>query len=228
MMHKHIYDKDGNQLCCTPQEKKVNDKAAKGIAARKVVNTSAVATATHQHKALKPASAHDHSHEHGDDHDHAHHTGGNHLKMFLPAILSLALMMAAIVMDNWLPQVWFNNRICLLWYIAAYIPVGFPVVKDAFKSIARGEIFSEFLLMSIATIGAFAIGEYPEGVAVMLFYSVGEIFQAMAVRRAKGNISKLLDQRSNCFRQWPAENYESGKCSHRRYCTIEARGKAGA
>lgn len=194
-MHKHIYDKDGNQLCCTPQEKKVNDKAAKGIAARKVVNTSAVATATHQHKALKPASAHDHSHEHGDDHDHAHHTGGNHLKMFLPAILSLALMMVAIVMDNWLPQAWFNNRIRLLWYIAAYIPVGFPVVKDAFKSIARGEIFSEFLLMSIATIGAFAIGEYPEGVAVMLFYSVGEIFQAMAVRRAKGNISKLLDQR---------------------------------
>src|SRR5690606_31486628 len=58
-----------------------------------------------------------------------------------------------------------------------------------------GDVFSEFFLMSIATIGAFAIGEYPEGVAVMLFYSVGEVFQTLAVQRAKGNIAKLLDQR---------------------------------
>ena len=59
----------------------------------------------------------------------------------------------------------------------------------------KGEIFSEFLLMSIATIGAFAIGEYPEGVAVMLFYAIGEIFQTLAVTRAKANIKTLLDQR---------------------------------
>jgi Cd2+/Zn2+-exporting ATPase len=62
-------------------------------------------------------------------------------------------------------------------------------------SIGKGEIFSEFLLMSIATIGAFAIGEYPEGVAVMLFYAVGEVFQTLAVKRAKANIKTLLDQR---------------------------------
>jgi len=77
----------------------------------------------------------------------------------------------------------------------AYIPVGFPVIKEAVESIAKGEIFSEFLLMSIATIGAFAIGEYPEGVAVMLFYAVGEVFQTLAVKRAKANIKSLLDQR---------------------------------
>jgi Cd2+/Zn2+-exporting ATPase len=71
----------------------------------------------------------------------------------------------------------------------------FPVIKEAFESIAKGEIFSEFLLMSIATIGAFAIGEYPEGVAVMLFYAVGEVFQTLAVKRAKANIKSLLDQR---------------------------------
>src|SRR5690606_34003429 len=59
----------------------------------------------------------------------------------------------------------------------------------------KGEIFSEFFLMGIATIGAFAIGEYPEGVAVMLFYAVGEVFQTMAVSRAKTNIKSLLDQR---------------------------------
>src|SRR5690606_26617061 len=62
-------------------------------------------------------------------------------------------------------------------------------------SISKGEVFSEFFLMGIATIGAFAIGEYPEGVAVMLFYSVGEIFQTLAVSRAKTNIKSLLDQR---------------------------------
>jgi Cd2+/Zn2+-exporting ATPase len=73
--------------------------------------------------------------------------------------------------------------------------VGFPVVKEAFESIRKGEIFSEFLLMSIATIGAFAIGQYPEGVAVMLFYAIGELFQTLAVKRAKANIKSLLDQR---------------------------------
>jgi Cd2+/Zn2+-exporting ATPase len=68
-------------------------------------------------------------------------------------------------------------------------------IKEAFESIGKGEVFSEFLLMSIATIGAFAIGEYPEGVAVMLFYAVGEVFQTLAVKRAKANIKTLLDQR---------------------------------
>ncbi|MDC1324532.1 heavy metal translocating P-type ATPase, partial [Flavobacteriaceae bacterium] len=78
---------------------------------------------------------------------------------------------------------------------AAYFPVGYPVIKEAFKNLKKGEIFTEFFLMSIATIGAFAIGEYPEGVAVMLFYAVGELFQGAAVRRAKNNITALLDVR---------------------------------
>ena len=77
----------------------------------------------------------------------------------------------------------------------AYAPVGLPVIKEAIESISKGEIFSEFLLMCIATIGAFAIGQYPEAVAVMLFYAVGEVFQTLAVKRAKANIKTLLDQR---------------------------------
>ncbi|WP_445915274.1 heavy metal translocating P-type ATPase, partial [Flavobacterium sp.] len=81
------------------------------------------------------------------------------------------------------------------WYVAAYLPVGLPVIKEAIQSIRKSDVFSEFLLMSIATIGAFAIGEYPEGVAVMLFYAIGEIFQSLAVQRAKRNIKSLLDQR---------------------------------
>jgi Cd2+/Zn2+-exporting ATPase len=115
--------------------------------------------------------------------------------MFLPAIISFVLLMVAIGFDNYFPQSWFTGWVRIIWYVVAYAPVGFPVIKEAFVAIKKGEIFSEFLLMSIATIGAFAIAEFPEGVAVMLFYAVGEVFQTLAVQRAKANIKALLDQR---------------------------------
>jgi Cd2+/Zn2+-exporting ATPase len=115
--------------------------------------------------------------------------------MFLPSIISLVLLLIAIYLDNYLKPDWFTDWVRIIWYVVAYVPVGVPVLKEAFESIAKGEIFSEFLLMGIATIGAFAIGEYPEAVAVMLFYAVGEVFQTLAVKRAKANIKSLLDQR---------------------------------
>ncbi len=160
MEHKHIYDKDGKQLCCT-QEEKINQLAEK----------------------------------HSVEDEHQHTESQSTFRMFLPAIISLALLLIAIVFDNYITQSWFTGYVRIAWYIVAYIPVGFPVLKEAFESISKGEIFSEFLLMSIATIGAFAIGEYPEGVAVMLFYAIGEVFQTLAVKRAKANIKTLLDQR---------------------------------
>lgn len=83
----------------------------------------------------------------------------------------------------------------LIWYIVAYLPVGLPVMKEAWESIKDKDYFSEFTLMFVATLGAFYIGEYPEGVAVMLFYSVGELFQEKAVDKAKRNIGALLDVR---------------------------------
>lgn len=83
------------------------------------------------------------------------------------------------------------------WYIVAYLPIGLPILKTGWKSIRKGDVFTEFFLMSIATIGAFVIGEYPEGVAVMLFYTVGELFQHAAVDKARGNIKALLDARPN-------------------------------
>lgn len=107
----------------------------------------------------------------------------------------MVLLLIAIALDNFLPQTWFTGWVRITWYAVAYFPVGFPVLKESFESIRKGEIFSEFLLMSIATIGAFAIGEYPEGVAVMLFCAIGEVFQTLAVKRAKANIKSLLDQR---------------------------------
>ncbi len=136
------------------------------------------------------------SEHHSDGHDHNHsNQEKSTFQMFLPAIMSLVLLMFAIGLDNYFTPSWFTGYIRIGWYILAYIPVGFPVIKDAFESIKKGDIFSEFLLMSIATIGAFAIAEFPEGVAVMLFYAIGEIFQALAVKRAKANIKTLLDQR---------------------------------
>ena len=103
--------------------------------------------------------------------------------------------MTGISFDYWLKPDWFSGLIRFVFYLVAYIPVGFPVMKEALHSFRYSDFFSEFLLMSIATIGAFAIGEYPEGVAVMLFYSVGEIFQTLAVEKAQKNIKNLLDQR---------------------------------
>lgn len=93
-------------------------------------------------------------------------------------------------------QSFFDNQwIELAWFIAAYLPVGVPVLKEAWEAMREKDVFSEFTLMGIATIGAFFIGEYPEGVAVMLFYSVGELFRMSAVNRAQRSIGALLDVR---------------------------------
>lgn len=177
--HKHTYDAQGKMTCCT-QEEKIYTKAG----AKELVKG--------HHK--NDGHNHDHSDDDGHDHSHSGDTD-NVFKMFLPAIISLALLLAGIAMDNWFPQTWFTDWVRIIWYVVAYAPVGLPVLKEAVESIRKGEIFSEFFLMGIATIGAFAIGEYPEGVAVMLFYAVGEVFQTMAVSRAKSNIKSLLDQR---------------------------------
>ncbi|MGZ5196470.1 MAG: HAD-IC family P-type ATPase, partial [Kaistella sp.] len=139
---------------------------------------------------------HDHN-RHGDHgHDHSHdNTSQTVFQLFLPAGISFILLAAGLLLDYWLKPDWFTGWIQIALYLLAYLPVGFPVIKEAFLSIRHGDFFSEFLLMTIATVGAFAIGEYPEGVAVMLFYSVGEVFQTMAVQKAKLNIKTLLDQR---------------------------------
>lgn len=89
----------------------------------------------------------------------------------------------------------FSNSIELVLYLISYVLVGGEVVLGALRNIRRGQVFDENFLMGIATIGAFAIGEYPEGVAVMLFYQVGEIFQDMAVNRSRKSISALMDIR---------------------------------
>ncbi|AWK05532.1 cadmium-translocating P-type ATPase [Flavobacterium crocinum] len=141
----------------------------------------------------EPVHTENDGHDHG--HDHEHNTERSWFKLFLPAIISFVLLLIGIVFDNYVPQSWFTGYVRAIWYAIAYLPVGLPVLKEAYESIVKGDVFSEFFLMCIATIGAFAIGEYPEGVAVMLFYTIGETFQGMAVTRAKSSIKNLLDQR---------------------------------
>lgn len=86
----------------------------------------------------------------------------------------------------------FQNWLELTIFLISYIIVGGNVFFRAVKSNARGQVFTEHFLMSIASIGAFFVGEYPEGVAVMLFYLVSELFQDMAVNRSRKSISALI------------------------------------
>ena len=140
---------------------------------------------------------HSGEHNHNDGHSHSSPEQLSNLRTYLPAIFSFVILIAGIAIDYFDVPPFFKGWIRIVWYTAAYIPVGLPVIKEGWNSIKNGDFFTEFLLMSIATLGAFAIGEYPEGVAVMLFYAVGELFQSAAVKRAKGNIKALLDVRPN-------------------------------
>ena len=143
-----------------------------------------------------------HHHEHHEEECHSHGcsccSDGHHeqeheeeISWWKPA-LSLAMLLAGIVMSA-MGLTWFQNQwVRLLWYVAAWLPTGLGVLREAVEEAREGEVFSEFLLMSVASIGAFAIGEYPEAVAVMALYCIGEALQDHAVSRARGNIQSLI------------------------------------
>ena len=148
---------------------------------------------------------HDHAPAHDEDHaghdhdpgeldlgDDEHDHGPTEQSPYLVPGISFALLLAGIALDYYKVD-FFSGYVRLAWYGLAFVLVGWKVVKAAVLSIPSGNIFNEFLLMSLATLGAFAIGEYPEGVAVMLFYTVGELFQDAAVNRAKRSIRALLE-----------------------------------
>ncbi len=164
--HIHQYDSNGKQICCSLEEK-IDAKTPPPL-----VNT---------------AHSTDDNHEHSQEAESA-------WKLYLPAIISFVLLISGIILDN-NEAPFFQGWVRIIWYVAAYLPVGVTVIKEAIQASKKGEFFTEFHLMSIATIGAFGIGEYPEAVAVMLFYAVGELFQSAAVSRAKDSIKALLDVR---------------------------------
>ena len=110
-------------------------------------------------------------------------------KKGIKIIISLILFLIALIIN-------FNNELVNnIIFLVAYIIVGFEILRKAIRNITRGKIFDENFLMSVATIGAFGIGEFPEAVAVMLFYQIGELFQSYAVDKSRKSISNLMDIR---------------------------------
>lgn len=139
-----------------------------------------------------------HDHKEGDDHDHDHEAVG---AVERPAwqehwdlLTSLAILTVLLVLEYGFKYE-LPNIAALIVNAIAYLLAGWNVLRMAFRKLKRADIFNEFVLMSVATLGAFYIGEYTEGVAVMVFYSIGEWFQDSAVRRAKASIKALLDIR---------------------------------
>ena len=110
-------------------------------------------------------------------------------KRLYKIIISAVLFLIAIIFPS--QNLWIKRGILVL----SYIIVGFEILKKAFRNITRGKVFDENFLMAVATLGAFAIGEIPEAVAVMLFYQVGELFQSYAVDKSRKSISSLMDIR---------------------------------
>ncbi|MBP2114704.1 heavy metal translocating P-type ATPase [Paenibacillus silagei] len=146
----------------------------------------------HSHEEGHPhshAAEHSHSKEDSHGHGHSHEHGEGDTRRILMRLGGGAILAAA---GMFLPVSGITE---LLIFLAAYLIVGGEVVLAAARNIVRGQVFDENFLMALATIGAFAIGEYPEGVAVMLFYQVGELFQGMAVNRSRRSITALMDIR---------------------------------
>ena len=159
------------QECCSVDEKEIQQKV--------VVN--------------KPEGNGEHNHEAGDEHSHEEEDSAG-WKSHLPLLSSLAILLVMLVLEfgfTYKPAFPLD----LVIYAIAYLLAGYNVLGMAFRKAKRFDFFNEFFLMSVATIGAFSIGSYSEGVAVMVFYSIGEWFQDEAVNKAKRSIKALLDIR---------------------------------
>ncbi len=151
-----------------------------------------------------PSSGHEHTHAHEDDHcepdgcaacascAHEHGAEQEHpLKLWLPIVAGAALFAAGFFTDG---------LVHIILNLAAYVLLGAPVLLQAGKDIVRGQVFGESFLMGIATIGALALGDYDEAVAVMLFYRVGEYFQDLAVGRSRKSIRAVVGLRPETAR----------------------------
>lgn len=180
MAHIHRFNSQGKQLCCSLEERINRDSE------RLSGNNTSQAS----------DQLSDSNRERNDDEGRHRSKDENSIfRLYLPSIVSLSLLLLLLGMDQVLSPFWIEHPLRIGGYVFAYLPVGFPVFLEALKNIRQGELFTEFFLMSIATAGAFFIGAYAEGVAVMLFYAIGEVFQTLAITRAKTDIKSLLDQR---------------------------------
>ncbi|GIP37137.1 cadmium transporter [Paenibacillus sp. J31TS4] len=176
-----------------PQIKVRERTAASGSHARHAGGSSA----GHAHR-----DVHEHDHDHGHTHSHdgaveeedgheghSHdHGAGQTKRMIVRLVAGAALTATGLLapLEGW-PE--------LAVFLVAYLIAGGDIVWQALRNIVRGRVFDEYFLMTVATIGAFAVGQYPEGVAVMMFYQVGELFQGIAVNRSRKSIASLMNIR---------------------------------
>lgn len=144
---------------------------------------------SHQHEHHHDHGAQEAADAHGHGHDHSHDHGAKNTRVMITRLI------AGLVLGVTAYAFALSREVELVLFVISYLVVGGDIVLKALKNIVRGQVFDEYFLMSIATIGAFVIGEYPEGVAVMLFYQVGELFQSIAVNRSRKSISALMDIR---------------------------------
>ncbi|UPO87185.1 heavy metal translocating P-type ATPase [Niallia sp. Man26] len=155
----------------------------------------------------RQTNKHDHAHhQHGHSHSHSHgHSHDHGSKSMQRMITRLVIGTIIALFAYFLP---LDGVIKLSAFVVAYLIIGGDIVWRACTNIVRGQVFDEHFLMAIATIGAFAIQEYPEGVAVMLFYQVGELFQGAAVNRSRKSISSLMNIRPDYANVMKGETLE--------------------
>ncbi len=135
-------------------------------------------------------NGHNHDHEHSHDESEEESLLKSRWRLWVSLFLLVGFVIAKYLLKLDVPK-WLEIGLMTIVYLLA----GYNTLERAFRSVRRGDFFNEFTLMSIATLGAFYIGEYSEGVAVMIFYEIGELFQDLAVNRSKSSIKALLDIR---------------------------------
>lgn len=141
----------------------------------------------HQEAACSCGHDHDHTHEHSHSHEHAHEEEEESLA---PILAGAGLFVAGLILEHF-GQTWISMAVCLL----AYGILGWEVILNAVKNLRTGHMLDENFLMSVASLGAFFIGNAPEGVGVMLFYRIGEYFEHKAVERSRSQIMEAVDLR---------------------------------
>ncbi len=196
--HSHTHDNQGRMTCSCSKTHTVSrhkESADMGCCH----HSHADGAASHTDSGGSCHSYNDDDDEGGGCCSHDHHANNpfSHLPTYIPPLISFSLLLLGLAFTYLFEFSFFTGIVQFIWYVLAYIPVGYPVLLASLSAFKENDYFNEFSLMTVATLGAFIIGEYPEGVAVMLFYSVGELFQEKAVKSARNNIKALLDIRPN-------------------------------
>ncbi len=143
------------------------------------------------------AEQHAHSNMHSHHHDHEHsHGDGDAKSELIFSLITFVLLVIGLVFEYAIQPHWFHGVVRSIWYIVAVIPVGWNIAREAFVLIfGHADVFNEIVLMLVATIGAMAIGEYPEAVMLLLLYTIGEYLEHRANSRARKSIASLIDTR---------------------------------